>query len=177
LGIGRGGQPPAREEEEGTAQGSRGAPGVGSREVGERAGEEQLRWRFAGSCAAQPHRGAGSAWGRGDGRRPTHDGRQGRGTESLARLASASPVACRLRPAAAERRRVERGEAVGAAQDFFFHAGYGGEQRGRSMSREAVAVALGLPRSQPSMDDPTAEVCRQRGPMICAIQGQVSSLI
>jgi len=64
---------------------------------------------------------------------------------------------------------------VGAARDFFFHAAYGGEQRGRSMSREAVAVALGLPRSQPSMDDPTAEVCRRRGPMICAIQGQVSS--
>ena len=64
---------PAREEEgsreeEGTAQGSREAPGVGSREVGERAGEEQLRWQFAGSCAAQPHRGAGSAWERGDGR-------------------------------------------------------------------------------------------------------------
>ena len=140
------------------------------RGAGERAGEEQLRWRFAGSCAAQPHRGAGSAWGRGD-------GRQGRGTESLAQLASASPVACRLRVAVAERRRVERGEAVGAARDFFFifHAAYGGEQRGRSMSREAVAVALGLPRSQPSMDDPTAEVCRRRGPMICAIQGQVSS--
>jgi len=112
LGIGRGGQPPAREEE-GTTQGSREEPGVGSREVGERAGEEQLRWRFAGSCAAQPHRGVGSAWGRGDGRRtggrrPTLDGRQGRGTESLARLASASPVACRLRLAVAERRRVER---------------------------------------------------------------------
>jgi len=98
LGIERGGQPPAREEE-GTAQGSREEPGVGSREVGERAGEEQLRWRFAGSCAAQPHRGAGSAWGRGDGRRtggrrPTLDGRQGRGTESLARLASVSPDEC-----------------------------------------------------------------------------------
>ena len=43
------------------------------------------------------------------------------------------------------------------------------------MSREAGAVALGLPRSKPSMDDPTTEICRLRGPMRGLIQGQVSS--
>jgi len=43
------------------------------------------------------------------------------------------------------------------------------------MSREAGAVALGLPRSKPSMDDPTTEICRRRGPMRGLIQGQVSS--
>ena len=43
------------------------------------------------------------------------------------------------------------------------------------MSREAGAVALGLLRSKPSMDDPTTEICRRRGPMRGLIQGQVSS--
>jgi len=43
------------------------------------------------------------------------------------------------------------------------------------MSREAGAVALGLLRSKPSMDDPTTEICRRRGPMIGLIQGHVSS--
>jgi len=119
LGIGRGGQPPAREEE-GTAQGSREAPGVGSREVG----SEPARSSCGGGSleAAQHSRtgeqgrpGGGATAGEpaaGDRRstvgEPTLDGRQGRGTESLARLASASPVACRLRLAVAERRRVER---------------------------------------------------------------------
>jgi len=43
------------------------------------------------------------------------------------------------------------------------------------MSREAGAVALGLPRSKPSMDDRTTEISRRRGPMSGLIQGQVSS--
>jgi len=40
--------------------------------------------------------------------------------------------------------------------------------RGRTMSREDGAVTLGFPRSQPSIDDPTAYICRRRGSIECS---------
>jgi len=66
-----------------------------------------VRWKLRNTAAQGSRVGLGGGATAG-GRQPTLDGRQGRGTESLARLASASPVACRLRLAVAERRRVER---------------------------------------------------------------------
>jgi len=74
------------------------APGVGSREVGERAGEERLRWRFAGSCATQPHREAGSAWGRGDGRQPATYARRPSGSRDGVPGSARLRLACRVSP-------------------------------------------------------------------------------
>ena len=126
------------------------------------------------STAAQGSRVGLGAGRRPANRRPATDARRPAGSRDGVPGSARLRLACRVSPPPRGRRE-ETSREVRAARDFFFHAAYGGEQRGRSMSREAVAVALGLPRSQPSMDDPTAEVCRRRGPMICAIQGQVSS--
>ena len=171
LGEGASHQPGRRREPHREA-GKRRAAGAG------RSGSEPARSGCGGGSleAAQHSRTGkqGRPGGWGDGRRPATYARRPSGSRDGVPGSARLRLACRVSPPPRGRRE-ETSREVRAARDFFFHAAYGGEQRGRSMSREAVAVALGLTRSQPSMDDPTAEVCRRRGPMICAIQGQVSS--
>jgi len=111
LGIGRGGQPPAREEEEGTAQGSRErrASGAG------RSGSEPARSSCGGGSpeAAQHSRTGGQG-------RPGGGATAGRVAGRSPWLSSPPPRLSRVASASRSPRGDEsRGEAVRAARVFF----------------------------------------------------------